>query len=137
MQPATTIEFIDAIRARYNLDSDGKAAGLLGISRQRISKYRTGDDGFGEETAERVSTLLDLELGYVLACIQAERTKRPETKAAWEKIAHSFAAAIGAVFVGVSTLGSPTPAQASPAVSQLDGVYIIRCMVCPGRQPRQ
>ncbi len=119
MTPSITVEFLDAIREKYNLDSDGKAAKLLGVSRQRMSNYRNGHDTLGEEIALKAAELLELPQGYVLSCIQAERSKRPQVRDAWEKIAKSLAASLAAAFLGVSALATPTPSQAAP-VSEIN-----------------
>ena len=125
MQPSTTVEFLDAIRVKHGLPSDYAARKLLGVSRAAISNYRTGKSLFGDDVALKAAVLLDLDPGYVLACIHAERTKRPQVRDAWEKVARGLAASLAAVFVGVS---SPSPSQASPppsSAAENSTVYIM------------
>jgi len=113
-----TLDFLDEIKRRNNLPSDYALAKFLGIRPNRISIYRHGGTMDGE-LALIVAERGGWPVEYVLACIEAERSKRPQVKKAWEKIAHRFAAAIGAVFIGVSTLGSPAPARAASSSGDL------------------
>jgi hypothetical protein len=52
--------------------------------------------------AIRVAELLELDPGYVLACMAAERAQRPVVREAWERLAASLAVLVMAV--GSATL---------------------------------
>ncbi len=113
----TTNQFLDQVKARHALPSDYALAARLGITRSMVSAYRTGKRMLGDETAVRVAELLGLNTGYVLACIEAERTHNETAKAAWEQLAdlvkrHGVAAAL-LLLVAAPAL-SPTPANAAP-----------------------
>lgn len=95
----TTNEFLDQVKVRYGLKSDYALAGKLGITRSMVSGYRRGKSAFGDEMAVRVADLLELSPGYVLACIEAERSQIPAIRKAWEDLAdlvkrHGAAAAV-------------------------------------------
>src|SRR5574340_1031905 len=95
----TTNEFLDLVKTRYGLKSDYALAGKLGITRSMVSGYRRGKSAFGDEMAVRVADLLELSPGYVLACIEAERSQIPAIRKAWENLAdlvkrHGAAAAV-------------------------------------------
>lgn len=113
----TTNELLDKVKARYGLPSDYALAAKLGMSRERISKYRTIGGALADENALKVAELLDLNPGYVLACMEAERTHSDAARAAWEKLAdfvkHHGAAAALLMLVAVPAL-NPTPANAAP-----------------------
>lgn len=79
----TTADYIDAIRARYDLASDSRAAALLGITRASVSRLRAGEDSFSDQTARRVAELLEIDAGPVLAISHAIRSKDPADRAAW------------------------------------------------------
>ncbi len=126
MKSRTTVEFLDEIKTKFSLQSDYALAKFLGMRQAMISRYRHGGT-FDQAIAIMVAEKLEISVGHVLACIEeerAERTKRPEVKAAWHKVAQSLAPTIAAVAVAISLAGSPTPAQASSATS--DDVYITR-----------
>lgn len=91
MKPRTTVEFLDALKARHGLSTDYKLAKFLHIRQQAISNYRIGKQHFGDEVAIMIAAQLDLDPGYVLACIHEERTKRPQVKAAWRQVARALA----------------------------------------------
>lgn len=124
-----TVEFFDAIRARYNLPSDYATAEKIGFTRQMISRYR-GKDGeaFGDETALKVAELLNLDPAYVLACVHAERAKNLNVKTVWAQIAarlEKAPAALAAVIFSVLFSGGPDAgAQASTLHSQLAPTHI-------------
>lgn len=91
MKSCTTVDFLDALKARHHLPSDYALAKILGITRSAVSCYRSGKVALGEEMALKVAELLETEPGYVLARIAEERTKRPQVKAAWRKVAEALA----------------------------------------------
>lgn len=121
-QPRTTVEFLDAIKARHNIPSDYKLAKFIGVAQQTVSNYRVKGIGFDDELAIRVAELLEIDPGYVLACIHAERTKRPQVRDAWEKVARGLAASLAAVFIGTSVVPRaeatplPSPTANNPTV---------------------
>lgn len=93
----TTVEFIDAVKARHGLTSDYQLAKHLKIRPNRISNYRLGKSLFDEEACLMIAADLGLDPGYVFACIAAERANKPEVKAAWKHTAdllYGIAAAV-------------------------------------------
>jgi hypothetical protein len=91
-------------------------AKLLGLTRSAMSTHRTGKvKSFGEETALRIAELLDLNPAYVLACLAAERAKRPDVAKVWKKVAGGFMA----LMLAVLSLGQPQPAQASQTADNM------------------
>lgn len=120
-----TIDFLDAIKRRHEIQSDYALAKLLNVRQTRISHYRRGVSCFDADMALKVAEMLEMPSGYVLACIEeerAERTKRPQVKAAWHEVAKALAPLFAAAVVGFSAVGTPTPVQAETG----DGLYIIR-----------
>ena len=99
----TTVEYLDALRARHNLPSDYALSKLLNLTRSAVSSYRTGRTYFDDETAMRVAELLDLDPAHVLSIIAAERTKSEKVKKAWQRAAAATAAlALAAVQVALT-----------------------------------
>ena len=112
----TTVEFLDAVRAAHGLTSDYQLAKHLKIRAARISNYRNGHTLFDEETCLLIAADLDLDPGYVFACIASERANKPEVKAAWKKTAdllYGLAAALAIVAVLPYVLLPPHPQAAS------------------------
>lgn len=83
----TTNDLLDRIKAKHGLRSDYALAGLLGMSRERISRYRNTNGQLGDDAAVRVAELLDIDVGYVLACAAHERAKSDAARDAWERLA--------------------------------------------------
>jgi hypothetical protein len=113
----TTNELLDQVKARHGLKSDYALAKHLGMSSERISKYRTRGGALAEDNALKVAQLLELNEGYVLACMEAERAHSEAAKRAWARLAdfvkHHGAAAALLLLVGVPAL-APAPAEAAP-----------------------
>lgn len=82
-----TNELLDEVKRRHKIGSDYALAKRLGITRSVVSAYRTGKRNLGEDVAVTVADLLDVDPGYVLACMEAERTTHPAARAAWERMA--------------------------------------------------
>mgnify|MGYP001595360811 CR=1 FL=1 len=111
-KPRTTVEFLDAIKAKHHLPSDYALAKILDVHRQVISRYRHGGT-FDEEMAIKVGNLLDIPGGYVNACVMAERTKRPEVREMWQQVARVIYSIAAVGIIGAGTLLTPSPSPAS------------------------
>lgn len=109
----TTVEFLDAIKARYNLPSDYALAPYLGVTRSSVSRLRNKQDFLGDSTALRVAELLDLDPGVVAAAAHAERARQPAEKAMWEDVWKKLGGLAATVAIGVGLVGAPSPTQAS------------------------
>lgn len=126
-----TVDFIDAIRERHHLTTDSAVGDLLGVGRASVSAWRLGRTFFDEPVCVKVAGLLDLEPGYVMACVHAERAARanqPVVSAAWERTARALRGA-AAVAIAAATLFifSPTPVHAATGV--LSGELSILCQI--------
>lgn len=105
-----TVELIDAVRERHHLPSDYAAAALLGLTRSQLSRYRNGKDFLGDEQAAKVAELLEMDAGYVVACVHAERAKTPSVRVLWEGVAKKLeraGVAALAVFLSLWIGGGP------------------------------
>lgn len=114
----TSKDFAREIREHYGkkgILSDYALAKLLGLTRQTISAHKSGSaKAFGDETGERIAQLLDLDPAYVLACLAAERAKRPDVRATWQRVAKVFsrakqAAKVASVALAVVLLNLAAP----------------------------
>ncbi len=119
-----TNDYLDAIKQRFLLTSDYQIAKKIGISPQRVSKYRNGHDYFGEEVAVTAAELLEIDPGQILADIAAERTKCPAAKAAWQRAARMLSGVAASIFIGVLTILTTPPAMAETALN-IAQVYIL------------
>jgi plasmid maintenance system antidote protein VapI len=90
----TTIEFLDALKAKLGVTSDYALAAKLGITRAAVSGYRTGRDYFGDEMAVTVGELLGINPAFVMTCAHAERAKAGKVKNYWIAAAERMAAAV-------------------------------------------
>lgn len=93
-----TADLLDQVKARHGLPSDYALAKFMQWTTQRVSMYRHGARALGEGPALQVAAALDVEPGYVLAIVAAERAESDEGRRAWERAAARLSIAAGAVF---------------------------------------
>lgn len=105
----TSAEYLDAIKAKQSLSSDYAVSKALGISRQRITAYRKGDDSFSDETAAKVAELLDADPEEVVIAAHAERAKDERTRALWARLAKKAGYAAGVALFAAASLQSAGP----------------------------
>ncbi len=134
-KPAKTIEFLDAIKAAYQLPSYYAVSKKLGITRSAVSNYRNGKSYFDDDMALTVADLLDLPPGYVLACIYAERTKSAPIRKVWRDIASKVASILLVVLALANLASTPSPALAQVSDFEANNgilvvsndVYYVKC----------
>jgi len=120
----TSHELLDAARARGW--TDYRIAKEAGVSRQYISKIRSGATPLTEQVAEVLARALDEPAIRIYAEATAARAKRPGVVEFWERVARGAAAALTIGFIGL--FGAPMqPAHAlTGAGYTADRLYIIR-----------
>lgn len=112
----TTNQLLDKVKNRYRLRSDYALAKALHMSRERISKYRTKGGALAEENALKVAEMLELDEGYVLACMEAERAQTDAARSAWERLADRLkSGGVAAALLLLLVTPAPTPANAAQA----------------------
>lgn len=126
----TTRDFLAALKRRHGLRTDGDLHRLLGISRARISRYQKGQDYFGDDIAVKVAAELDIDPGYVLACVGAERARSATARAEWAALAKKLSPAAAAMLLAsgallTGALPSPDALTAFAAVIPADTLYIM------------
>lgn len=129
----TTEQFLDAVRAKHGLTSDYQLAKHLKIRPSRISNYRNGISLFDEETCLLIAADLELDPGYVFACIAAERANKPAVKAAWKHAAavlYGLAAALAlvAVLPFIHLPADPIQSAFDNSHYYANGLYIMRIL---------
>lgn len=82
-----TAYFLDALRAKLNLPSDGRVADYLGMHRQHVSHYRTLNGTFSDDMSIKVAQILEIEPAFVIACMHHQRAKTTAERNVWERLA--------------------------------------------------
>lgn len=131
---ASTIDFIDSVKAMHKLPSDNAVAALLGLSRAQLSKYRSGKDFMSDATAVKVAELLHLDAGYVVACIHMERATTNPNRELWRSIAnrlqqgaHALALAVFAMLFSGGPDGGALAATPQNAEHSLTSSDLLNC----------
>lgn len=121
----TTIEYLDAVKAKHGIRSDYALAIKLEIGTSGITNYRKKHCHFNDIMAIRVAKLLEIDPAEVLAAVNAERTKCPDAKKIWERVARSFSGGIAAVILSIYLIFSP-----SPSMAQMPVFTTGQCILC-------
>jgi hypothetical protein len=113
----TTVQYLDALKARFDLPSDYAAAKYLGVTRAAVSRYRSGHGVFDEKVAIRVAELLSLDPLEVIAACKAESAPDLHIRRVWENAwgkatGAAVTSAIAACIVGLAA--APSPANSTP-----------------------
>lgn len=116
----TTVQYLDALKARLGLPSDYAAAQVLGVTRAAVSKYRLGRSVFDERVAINVAELLSLDPLEVIAACKAESAPDLHIRRVWENAwgkatGAAVTTALAACIVGLAA--APSPAQSTPLCS--------------------
>lgn len=120
---------LDELKLAMGIDSDYRAADILGVTRSTVSKWRQDKGGMSEETALKAAYLIGYDPAYVLLRIQLEQaqtmgarnvlaelvTQIEQRTQATVSLVGKSAAAIVAAFVATLALSGMPVKQASAA----------------------
>lgn len=114
----TTIDYLDALKAKTGAPSDYALAKILNVSRACVSRYRNGLGYFDDEICLKVASILELPEIEVLLNVHAERSTSPLVKASLSTFLKQLAttAAVCLITTGIN-LVSPSPAYAEAVAS--------------------
>lgn len=129
----TTIDYLDKIKEKHKLSSDYKLAKYLGLTTTAIGYYRKKKSTMDDYTALKVAEALGIDPMEVIAMANAERTKSPEVKKAWERIATRTAHAAMLILLVFSTF--PTPGQAETRNAKKTLYTLCEVKVCLAKAP--
>ncbi|MBN3781134.1 helix-turn-helix domain-containing protein [Burkholderia sp. Ac-20345] len=86
----TTVEWLDAVKARLSLPSDYALAKELGVTRHAVSGWRNGHKTFNEEMCLQIAEILDVSPFEVLATVKIEWIKDADRRAVWTRALEKF-----------------------------------------------
>mgnify|MGYP006190151671 CR=1 FL=1 len=82
----TSSELLSLFKKANGNCSDYRAADLLGVSRQMVSKVKNQKNIFGEEIARRAAKVAGIDVEYAVACIHAEAHRNDGLFPLWMNI---------------------------------------------------
>lgn len=122
----TSIQFLDAVKAKHGGISDYALAKLLSVSQPTVSRYRSKKGTLDDLVCFRVAELLELEPAAVLAAVHAERAKTEKEKTAWKLIYERLGGV--AASVALAVLLAPSPSASARVADDVKGnsVYYVK-----------
>ncbi|CAE6822245.1 helix-turn-helix domain-containing protein [Paraburkholderia nemoris] len=124
----TTVEYLDAVKAKLDLPSDYAAAKALGVTRAAVSRYRNGIGTFDDLTAARVADVLGIEPIEVIAATNYERSTDERARAVWGaiwgKAVGTTVASLLLAVAGLSVVPSTKAAESGNTVISLSYVKL-------------
>ncbi|HZT04327.1 MAG TPA: hypothetical protein VFA39_18920 [Steroidobacteraceae bacterium] len=99
--PATTVEFLDALKAQKGLTSDYQLWKALGWKQATMSSYRCGRTAMSGAHAIRIADELTLPRAYVLACMEAERENDDQVADVWQELARRLKGAAAIILIAL------------------------------------
>lgn len=127
----TTRQLIEALRVKLSEGqrrtvSDAAISRILGLSNGAMPAYNNKGVTLSDSVAIKVAEHLEMDPGYVLACMHAERAKLEADRAAWRKVAERLggvAACLVLALVVFPGIDLPSPGAMSEAAAPL-------CVLC-------
>jgi|CXWL01.1.fsa_nt_gi predicted transcriptional regulator len=124
----TTANFLDDLRAKLDLPSDGRLAAYLGIHRQYMSKYRTLGHTFDDTMSMKIADILGIEQTYVVACMHHQRAKQPAEKKLWERMAMQMTGIAATVLVALALPAQDANAVTFTNVQDTNTLYYVKLL---------
>lgn len=124
----TTIEFLDAVKAKHCLTSDYALSKFLCESNQRISNYRVKRSFLDDSMAVKVAEALEIDPLYVIASVHAERAKKETEKKVWTDILEKLGGIAASVVIGFAACALPSP-DAFAGASGVHSVYYVKSWI--------
>ncbi|WP_216641718.1 hypothetical protein [Pandoraea apista] len=87
----STVEYLDAVKARLHLTSDDAVSIALGVTPSAVSKYRVGRARFDDDVCVRVAQILGIDALQVVAAANYERARTDVGRAIWADLAERLA----------------------------------------------
>lgn len=82
----TTQTYLTRLKAKHGGASDYKAALILGISHQAVSRYKSGKGQMNEDVATKLASELGLDPVKMYAEVRTETAESPESRQFWGRI---------------------------------------------------
>ncbi len=121
----STIEYLDALKARLDLPSDYAAAKALNVTRAAVSRYRNGQSVFDEPTAVRVAEYLDLDPLEVISACKAESAADAHMRAVWGTIWGKVTGVTVASALAVGLSVAPSVAESATIQPIVSGLHVM------------
>ncbi len=87
-------EYLDAAKARLNIESDYELAKRLNVKRGPLCQMRQGDRAVPLDVAFKLAITLELDPATVVADLESQREKNPTRRAFWDSFTSHARAAV-------------------------------------------
>ena len=86
----TLENYLDEFKEKLKIESDYATAKELGVTRQQMSRIRSGYVAIGREKCIRIANALKIDPIEIIGTIEAAKEKKPEIKAIWIRMVKTF-----------------------------------------------
>lgn len=126
----TSIQLLNAVKAKTGATSDYALAQKLNTSQQVMSNYMTKGRAISDDIAVKAASILEIDESIVLASIHVERAKTDVEKRAWTVILERLGGVAAALVLGIGVTTSPAPVKAAEGATsyniQQSNVYYVK-----------
>jgi predicted transcriptional regulator len=122
----TTIDYLNAIKAKTGAVSDYALAKEMGITRAAVSIYMAKKRTFSDETALKVARILDIDASEVLLAAHIERSQSETVKTAYKSIFERLGGVAASVLVATTLFSNPAPVKAATGNDFVNDVYYVK-----------
>lgn len=116
-----SLKYLDAVKKRYELKKDNELAAKIGCTPTSVSRYYSGKAIMDDEQCLRVAQVLGMENPLpIIAAAGIDRAEKTGQRSLWEVFtkATSLSPLAVALLVGVTSIVTPSPAEAAPDLIQ-------------------
>lgn len=104
----TPAEYLDAAKARLNLQSDYELARRLDLSNKTIPAIRKGERHLPLDVAFRIAITLEIDPAQVVADLEEQREKNAKRRSFWRSFQSRAACMVAALSLTLALLLSAT-----------------------------
>lgn len=109
----TSRDYLDAVAARLGGVSDYRVAITLGISTAAVSKWRTGSDSIGDDSAVKVAEILGIDPAEILLSSYAQKSKNAVARQSLENAIRKLGGVAAALVLCAFPIFSSSHAEAA------------------------
>lgn len=119
-----TVDYLEEVKKKHNIESDYKLAQHLKITRAAISRYRNYDAHMDNFACYKIAESLEINPHKVLIDIALEKERKEEKREFWKQKLKDLKIVPSIFLVSIITFSAATPIPAEAQYKKSDSVKI-------------